>query len=106
MRRSNRSNNKNHTSTREIAYEVVRYRQIVGWNRVAAQTFGYAEFELLGQRCWELLFGRDVFGNWSCCEGCSVRATSFSDETINHFQADFNTAVTRFPIFVLPPRTC
>ena len=69
-----------------------RNGQIVVWNQAAEQTFGYTESEALGQKCWELLSGRDVFGNRSCCEGCPVRATAFSKEPINRFQVDFKTA--------------
>lgn len=62
------------------------------WNQAAEHTFGYAESEALGQKCWELLSGRDVFGNQSCCEGCPVRGTAFNNEPINRFQVDFKTA--------------
>ena len=79
-------------STSETAYAVDRNGQIVVWNRAAEKTFGYAESEALGQQCWELLSGRDVFGNQSCCEGCPVRATAFNNEPINRFQVDFKTA--------------
>ena len=79
-------------STGETAYAVDRNGQIMVWNQVAEQTFGYAESEALGQKCWELLSGRDVFGNQYCCEGCPVLATAFSNEPINRFQIDFKTA--------------
>jgi DNA-binding CsgD family transcriptional regulator len=84
---------KNIFSTSEAAYAVDRFGQIMVWNQAAEQTFGYKESEALGQRCWELLSGRDVYGNQSCCEGCPVRATAFNDEPINRFQVDFKTAV-------------
>jgi len=83
---------KNIFSTSETAYAVDRSGQIVVWNQAAEKTFGYAESEALGQQCWELLSGRDVFGNQSCCEGCPVRATAFNNEPINRFQVDFKTA--------------
>ena len=79
-------------STSETAYAVDRDGRIVVWNHAAEKTFGYAESKALGQRCWELLSGRDVFGNQSCCEGCPVRTTAFNDEPINRFQIDFKTA--------------
>ncbi len=63
----------------------------MAWNQAAEQTIGYAESEALGQHCWELLSGRDVFGNKSCCEGCPILATAFNDELINRFQVDFKT---------------
>jgi len=79
-------------STSETAYAVDRNGRIVVWNHAAEKTFGYTESKALGQRCWELLSGWDVFGNQSCCEGCPVRATAFSNEPINRFQVDFKTA--------------
>ena len=79
-------------STSETAYAVARNGRIVVWNKAAEQTFGYAKSEALDQQCWELLSGRDVFGNQSCCEGCPVRTTAFNSEPINRFQVDFKTA--------------
>lgn len=78
--------------TSETAYAVDRYGQIVVWNRAAERTFGYTESEALGQQCWKLLSGRDVFGNRSCCEGCPIRTTAFNNEPISRFQIDFKTA--------------
>lgn len=79
-------------STSETAYAVDRKGKIVAWNQAAEQTFGYAESDALGQQCWELLSGRDIFGNLSCCEGCPIRATAFGNEPIKRFQMDFETA--------------
>lgn len=86
-------------TTSETAYAVDRNGKIVVWNREAEKTFGYPESEALGQQCWELLFGRDVFGNQSCCEGCPVRATAFNNEPIRRFQVDFKTAAHERKIF-------
>lgn len=83
---------KNVLNTSEPAYAVDRAGQIVAWNQAAERTFGYAESEALGQRCWELLLGQDMFGNQSCCEGCPIRATAFRNEPVNRFQLDFTTA--------------
>ena len=95
---------KNIFSTSETAYAVDRNGQIVVWNQAAEQTFGFAGSEALGQQCWELLSGWDVFGNQSCCEGCPVRATAFSKMPINRFQVDFKTATNerkRFTVSTL-----
>ena len=83
---------KNIFSTSEAAFAVDRAGQIVVWNQAAEQSFGYSESKALGKQCWKLLSGRDIFGNQSCCEGCPIRATAFSDEPINRFQVDFKTA--------------
>ncbi len=83
---------KNIFCTSEIAFAVDRIGQVVVWNQAAEQTLGYAGSEALGQKCWELLSGRDVFGNRSCCEGCPIRTTAFCNEPINRFHVDFKTA--------------
>jgi len=90
--------------TSETAYAVDRDGLIVAWNQAAEKTFGYTEFEALGKSCWELLGGRDVFGNQLCCSGCPIRTTAFNDEKINRFQIFFDTASqqsTRFTVSTL-----
>ena len=62
------------------------------WNPSAEQVLGYPESEVLGQQCWELLSGKDVFGNQSCCEGCPIRSQAFLNEPIKRFQFDYKTA--------------
>ena len=90
-------------STSETAYAVDRDGQIVAWNEAAARTFGYTESEALGERCWELLSGRDIFGNPSCCEGCPIRATAFNNKLVNRFQIDFETAEHEYERFTVSP---
>ncbi len=81
--------------TSETAFGVDRKGQIVVWNQAAEQSFGYEESVALGQRCWKLLLGQDIFGNPSCCEGCPIRATAFRSEPLNRFQVDFTTAARK-----------
>ena len=90
--------------TSETAYAVDRDGFIVAWNKAAEKTFGYTESEALGKSCWELLGGRDVFGNQLCCSGCPIRTTAFNDVKINRFQVFFDTASqqsTRFTVSTL-----
>lgn len=79
-------------STSEPTYAVDRSGQIVAWNSAAKCTFGYTEKDALGNKCWELLSGQDIFGNPSCCEGCPIRAAAFAKKPIKRFQVDFETA--------------
>jgi DNA-binding CsgD family transcriptional regulator len=91
-------------STSEAAFAVDHNGQIVVWNEAGEQTFGYTESEALGQSCWELLSGRDIFGNRSCCEGCPLRATAFNNDPVNRFQLDYKTAaheLKRFTVSML-----
>ena len=78
--------------TSETAFAVNRRGQIVAWNDAAERTFGYPAEEALCHKCWELLSGRDVFGNPACCEGCPIRSAAFAKKPINRFQIDFETA--------------
>ena len=50
-------------STGEPAYGVNRGGVIMAWNPAAESTFGFSESEAMGQHCWELLAGHDLFGN-------------------------------------------
>ena len=90
-------------NTSETAYAVDRNGQIVAWNEAAEHTFGYTQAEALGQKCWELLSGRDIFGNPSCCEGCPIRATAFNKNQVNRFQIDFETAAHERKRFTVSP---
>lgn len=88
-------------STSEAAYAVDRDGQIVVWNRAAERTFGYKKTEALGRNCWELLSGRDMFGNRSCCKGCPVREAAFKEERVHLFKVDFKTAAQRRKSFLV-----
>ncbi len=91
-------------STSEAAFAVDQNGQIVIWNEGAERAFGYLEPEALDQQCWELLSGRDIFGNQSCCEGCPILAMAFDNKPVNRFQIDFRTAaheLKRFTVSML-----
>ncbi len=59
-------------STQDPAFAVDAGGTILAWNRAAEQLLGYREPQALEQRCWEILSGRDVFGNDYCGEGCPL----------------------------------
>ena len=67
--------------TSEIAYAVDRKGKIVAWNRAAENIFGYPDHEALGKKCWDLLCGKDSFGNQYCCEGCPVLNLAFDNKS-------------------------
>ena len=78
--------------TSEIAYAVDRKGKIVAWNRAAENIFGYPDHEALGKKCWDLLCGKDSFGNQYCCEGCPVLNLAFDNKSVNCFHIKFKTA--------------
>jgi DNA-binding CsgD family transcriptional regulator len=79
-------------STTEPAFAVNRNGQIMAWNPAAEETFGFTQVEALGQRCWNLFSGRDIFGNRYCCNGCPVHDAAFNHEPVRSFQINFETA--------------
>ncbi|HET6593392.1 MAG TPA: LuxR C-terminal-related transcriptional regulator [Xanthomonadales bacterium] len=79
-------------ATGEPAYAVDRYGTIVAWNAAASRTLGYPASEALGKKCWELLQGRDAFGNQYCGERCPLREMAFQHKAVNRCRMSFHTA--------------
>lgn len=79
-------------STSEPAYAVNRDGVIMAWNPAAESTFGFSESEAMGQHCWELLAGQDLFGNQYCCEGCPLREMAFREKSVKSNEMFFKTA--------------
>lgn len=79
-------------STGEPAYAVDREGVIRAWNAAAEGVFGYSHERALGCYCWELLAGRDLFGNRYCCRGCPLREAAFRHQPVNSNEMLFETA--------------
>lgn len=62
--------------------------RIVFCNAGAAQILGRRADELVGQRCYDALAGRDVFGNRFCYANCPVRASVRAQEALSGFDLD------------------
>ena len=60
--------------------------RIVFWNRGAVAVLGRRSEEALGRRCFEVLCGRDVFGNRLCYQNCPVSAMARASEPISGFE--------------------
>ena len=78
--------------TGEAAFAVDRSGVIVLWNSAAENTLGYSASTALGQHCWELLCGQDVYGNQYCNRHCPLREMAFKHESVNSYQVIFSTA--------------
>ena len=59
---------------------------IVFWNRAAERLLGRPANQVLGRRCYDILGGKDVFGNRFCHENCSVIAMSRRSEPVQGFE--------------------
>jgi DNA-binding CsgD family transcriptional regulator len=91
----------NQIRTSLAAFAVNRKGRIVAWNKAAEMTFGFPKSSALDQCCWELLSGRDIFGNPFCCEGCPLHAAAFNNVPINRFKMNFTTAIQEHKLFVV-----
>jgi DNA-binding CsgD family transcriptional regulator len=79
--------------TGDAAFAVDQRGRIVLWNEEAEKLLGYPAESALGQRCWNLLSGEDVFGNRYCCEFCPLREMAARHESMHGLQLSFRTAV-------------
>jgi DNA-binding CsgD family transcriptional regulator len=59
---------------------------IVFWNRAAERLLGRPTNQVLGRRCYDVLGGKDVFGNRFCHENCSVISMSRKGEPVHGFE--------------------
>jgi len=59
---------------------------VVFWNRAIEKLFERPRKEALGRHCFDLIGGRDVFGNRFCHENCVVRCMSRRGEAIRGFE--------------------
>jgi DNA-binding CsgD family transcriptional regulator len=63
----------NQFSTGEAAFAVDRRGVVVSWNRGAEKIFGIERRNAIGTECWDLLKGKDLFGNRYCSRQCPLR---------------------------------
>jgi DNA-binding CsgD family transcriptional regulator len=60
--------------------------RIVFWNDGAAELLGRERDDALGRHCWEVICGRDVFGNRFCYGNCPVAAAMRQGEAVRGFE--------------------
>lgn len=80
--------------TVDAAFAVDPRGVIVLWNSSAERMFDYSATQALGQRCWELLRGKDTYDNQYCCKFCPLREMAFHHEPVNEFHASFKSGST------------
>lgn len=85
------------------SYAVTLQGRILAWNKAAEHTFGYSKFQALNKNCWELLQGKDIFGNKYCDDTCPMRTAAMEGERINSFELDFMTLARKRERFVITP---
>jgi DNA-binding CsgD family transcriptional regulator len=65
---------------------------VIFWNRAAERLLGRPAGQALGRRCYDVLGGRDIFGNRYCHENCSVVSMSRKGESVQGFELTVNAA--------------
>ena len=60
--------------------------RVVFWNRGAAALLGRRSEEALGRHCFEVVCGRDLFGNRLCYQNCAVSSMARAGEPISGFE--------------------
>ncbi len=88
-------------NTGEPAYAVDRNGRVVAWNEAACKTFGYPESKALEANCWELLGGKDIFGNDYCGARCPHREMALRHKSINRCRMRFRSASGRYDEFTV-----
>ena len=74
------------SSTAEAAFEVDNSGRIVIWNRAAERLLGYSAGQAIGKPCFELLCGRDIFGNRYCDKNRNPRKMLRRQEPVRRFE--------------------
>ena len=64
---------------------------ILAWNASAERILGYPAREAVGKTCREIFDGRDIAGNSTCSEFCTVRAHAKRCQPVQHFQFQTRT---------------
>jgi DNA-binding CsgD family transcriptional regulator len=68
---------------------------VIFWNRAAERFFGRPSAQVLGRRCYDVLAGRDIFGNRFCHENCCVVAMSRRGEAVQGFELTVGSGAPR-----------
>jgi DNA-binding CsgD family transcriptional regulator len=61
------------------------------WNRAIEKLLDRPRHEALGRHCYDLVGGRDGFGNRFCHESCAVRCMTRKGEPVNAFEIKVRT---------------
>ncbi|MFI5197663.1 MAG: LuxR C-terminal-related transcriptional regulator [Thermoanaerobaculia bacterium] len=70
------------------AYGMDRHDRIVFWNEGAEKALGWSSEDVLGKMCYDVLAGRDVFGNLYCARDCPVVVSAIAGEDVRPYLLD------------------
>lgn len=80
------------SSTGGAAFAIESGGRIVAWNKGAEQLLGYRACEVVGDSCYAVLAGRDVFGNRYCSSHCPLLDMAARHETVEPFEISVRAA--------------
>jgi DNA-binding CsgD family transcriptional regulator len=80
------------SSVTEPAFSIDPNAVILAWNEGAERLFGYKAAAVLGRRCWDVLSGRDMFGNQYCGEACPLISMARRHRAISRCELCFRGA--------------
>jgi DNA-binding CsgD family transcriptional regulator len=84
--------------SRTPAYGMDRYDRIVYWNEGAEKALGWTSGEVLGKMCYDVLAGRDVFGNRYCTRECPVVVSAIAGNELKPFMIDSRKKDSETPV--------
>jgi DNA-binding CsgD family transcriptional regulator len=62
-----------------------RHDRLVYWNEGAERALGWSAEEVLGKMCYDVLAGRDAFGNLYCMKECPVVVSAVAGEDVRPY---------------------
>jgi len=67
---------------------------VILWNKGCERLLGRPAYEVLGRHCYDIMCGRDAFGNMYCCPSCPIttQARSHKDDPVQRFELDVAAA--------------
>ncbi len=66
---------------------------IILWNKGCEALLGRSAYQVLGRHCYDVMCGRDTFGNLYCCSSCpvTVQAREHARDPVRRFELDVAT---------------
>jgi DNA-binding CsgD family transcriptional regulator len=67
---------------------------VILWNKGCERLLGRPAFEVLGRHCYDIMCGRDAFGNMYCCPSCpiTVQARAHKEDPVQRFELEVAAA--------------
>jgi PAS domain S-box-containing protein len=80
------------TTTGDAAFAVDEHGRIQFWNAAAERLLGRSAESTLGQPCYSVLCGKDVYGNRYCADRCPLLQAAIERVPLRRFPLDVRTA--------------